>query len=185
MYSLLAIVPFLTTGCGSEEGVQSYKVPRAATSEKSATGEARDYRILGAMYPADDPAWFFKLSGPAEQIAKFEADFDKLAASVQVRDALAVPTFTLPEGWTRGGPREGFVKVAETIKLPGSSLEITVIQSGGGVQQNLDRWIGQVGQSGPSSKYARAFDAVGGKGLRVDVTGPKNPAGGPMMGRKK
>lgn len=180
---ILAVVAFFSTGCGGDEGIQSYRVPRtAAPTEKAAPGGATGYRILGAMYPADDPAWFFKLTGPAEQVAKFEADFDKLAASVQIKDGASLPTFSLPAGWSLGGRKSIH---AETIKLPGSTLEVTVTASAGGAQPNVKRWADQVGQAGVPVNFTKTFDAASGKGLRVDVTGPKNPSGGPMMGRGK
>jgi hypothetical protein len=134
------------------------------------------------MFPADKPIWFFKLMGPAAEMAKFDADFDRLLASVQVKDRATVPGFTLPEGWSRGGPRErGGIAIAETVILPGSRLEVTITQAGGDIMGNAVRWADQVGQTGDPAKFSRTFDAVGGKGLRVDVTGPLNPAKGPMM----
>ncbi|HUR54012.1 MAG TPA: hypothetical protein VMZ71_07765, partial [Gemmataceae bacterium] len=57
----------------------------------------------------------------------------------------------------------------------------------GGLVGNVDRWSGQVGgpevHIGNVGKFTREFPAAGGKGVRVDVKGPKNPAaGGPMTG---
>lgn len=182
-----AFVLALAAGCGSgDDRVGSAREPKD-TSGKSPAAAAPaadgEYRILGAMYPADNPAWFFKFTGPSAEIAKFEADFDKLLASVKIGGGN--PEFTLPAGWTRGGGRDsGFIKVAETIKPPGSSLEATVMAAGGGVKSNVDRWAGQVGMAGDAMSATKTFDAVGVKGLRVDVRGPKNPAGG-MMGGKR
>lgn len=190
---------FLSIGCGSEEGIHSYRVAKPAASTGKAT-TAGAYRILGAAYPADDPVWYFKYTGTAEQIAKYEAEFDKLAASVRLQaDPKAMPTFDLPTGWTRTGPRavsRGGIqlRIDETLKFGTSDApqEITITYvPGGGVRENVGRWLTQVqGNAAKTSvddlaKYTRAFDASGVKGLRVDVSGPKNPAagGGPMMGR--
>ena len=39
--------------------------------------------------------------GPAEQVARYESDFDRLAAGVRLqRDAKQLPEFTVPDGWT-------------------------------------------------------------------------------------
>jgi hypothetical protein len=170
-------------GCGSDDSIRSYNVPRA--SEREARSESGGYRLLGAMFPADSPMWFFKLSGRTEEVAKYEADFDKLIASVKLPPG-GKPQFALPDGWKRGGPRGDIV--AETIKLPSPSLEITITQSQGGVPGNLNRWVGQIGlKPGPDDReqYTRLFDAADGKGLRVDLKGPKDPATmrGPMMKR--
>ncbi|HEX4612505.1 MAG TPA: hypothetical protein VH092_30205, partial [Urbifossiella sp.] len=111
-------------------------------------------------------------------------------AGIRYKDEKAVPDFALPDGWKVGGPREGFVKVAQTIKLPDPALEVTVVASGGGVKQNLDRWVGQLGHKAGATdrgRFTKPVDAAGGKVLRVDIRGPKNPnaGGGPMMGKTR
>jgi hypothetical protein len=179
-------------GCGGGEGVKAYSVPRQAeATAKEATGP---YRLLGAMVPADDPVWFFKLSGPTDGLTKYEGGFDQLMASIRYKDEKAVPDFTAPEGWKLGGPRTTVkmgvaVKVDQTVTLPDPSLELTVSTSGGGVGQNLDRWVGILGhKASPSdrARFTKVVDSAGGKVLRVDIRGPKNPnAGGPMMGKMR
>jgi hypothetical protein len=186
------VLPFLVlfaasaAGCGGGDGITSYSVPRAAEpSAKEVTGA---YRLLGAMVPADDPVWFFKLSGSTDALTKYEGGFDQLVTSIKFKNSEAPPEFTVPEGWKLGGPRAGFVKVEQTVKLPDPSLEVTLVASGGGVGQNLDRWVGMLGQkAGPSdrARFAKAVDSAGGKVLRIDIRGPKNPnaPAGPMMGK--
>jgi hypothetical protein len=186
--AILMFVPILAAGCGSGEGVTSYRVPKA-TERDAPRSAAGDFRMLGLMVPADDPAWFFKFSGPADQIEKYVADFDAIAASIKLAPGGGVPEFTLPEGWKRGGPRGGFVPVAETLNPPGGNgLEVTITQSAGGVPANLGRWVGQIGlRSGADdvAKYTRTIDAKGVKVLLVDLRGPSDPATkrGPMMAR--
>lgn len=175
-------------GCSSGDGVHSYTVPR--TSEKS--GPAAEYRILGAIYPADNPVWYFKLTGTAAELAKHEADFDKFAASVKLKPDGSVPDFKLPDGWARGGPRSVSrmgvtVTFDETVKF--GPNELTISKAEGGTLQNVDRWAKQVGIPGVTpdtlKQYTREFAADGTKGVRVDVVGKSNPAGGPMMGGKR
>lgn len=173
-------------GCGGDD-VRSYHAPRAAApSAREVTGK---YRLLGAMVPADDPVWFFKLSGPADALAPHEAGFDALVASIKHKGEAAHPEFAVPPGWKLGGPRSGFVPVAETVKLPDGALEVTVVKSGGGVDQNLDRWVGMLGHKGgvgDRERFTKGVAAAGGKVLRVDIRGDKNPnAGGPMMGKTR
>ncbi|MBX9622269.1 MAG: hypothetical protein K2X82_00490 [Gemmataceae bacterium] len=198
---VLALAALAAAGCSDAPGVHSYRTPKSTEPRgpgPAAPGPtAGDYRILGAVYPADQPVWFFKLTGPADQLARHEADFDKLAASVRLQGD-AVPAFDLPPGWMLTGPRSvsrGGVTVTfdQTVKLgpPDAPLELTISKSGGGIAQNVSRWAGQVGQQvGPADldKVTRPFDAAGVKGVRVDVRGPQNPSGGmggPMMGGKR
>lgn len=188
--ALIAAVLSLVSlsGCGGGDEVRSYKVPKASDrGEKggpAAAAAGGEYRILGVMYPADDPVWFVKFTGPADKIARREAEFDKLAASVKLQaNPEAVPTFTLPsDEWKPAGPRSIH---AQTIRVDG--LEVTITTSRGGAEGNAVRWAGQVGHPAAKDwkKYTREITADGGKGVRVDVTGPQNPSAGgmpPMMG---
>lgn len=177
-------------GCGGGDGIRSYSVPRTAEpTSKEVTGP---YRLLGVMVPADDPVWFFKLSGPTNTLTKYEAGFDQLVSSIRHKDDKTVPDFAAPDGWKIGGPRVSTkmgvtVKLDQTISLPEPGLELTVSTSGGGVGQNLERWVKMLGhKAGPSDRmlFTKAVDAAGGKVLRVDIRGSSNPSGGgPMMGK--
>lgn len=194
--ALVAGVALAPAGCGGD-GVNSYTVPKTTEPSRSAPGGdphagaggpvagAGNYRILGAMYPAGQPGWFwfFKFAGPADQIGAQEANFDALAKSVKFGgDPRAVPTFTIPTGWERAGPRDlGVVRFDEVLKVNG--LECTVSMAGGGAEGNLSRWAGQVGAS--PANATTEFDANGVKALRVDLRGPKNPVGGMGKGGPK
>ena len=195
-FALLAGLALVPAGCSGGDGVKSYDAPKTSESGKRDAGgpaaanpaAGGDYRILGAMYPAENPQWFFKLTGPADALTPFEGGFDKLLASVSLPNGS--PEFDTPEGWTRGPGRAGIV--IATIRTPDNKYEVTITSSTGGVVPNLKRWaVDQLGM--PSfgaqdvDKYTKVVDAKGVKGRRVDLRGPKNPAaaGGPMMMGKK
>jgi hypothetical protein len=191
-------------GCGTEESIRTYDLPKAEkyTAHETPPGE---YRLLGAMFPADEPEWFFKFAGKAEQVAKYEAEFDKLLTTVRMvppkkKDPHAepdVPEFETPAGWIRTGPRvvsrEGMpIRIQETLRFGSAEepMEVTITYSRGSVLDNVGRWATQVGHPYPRSeelpRISRRVEAVGVRGLRVDLDGPKNPAaaGRPkMMGR--
>lgn len=197
--ALVACAGLVPVGC-SGDGVNTYTVPRTTdpTRDDGVKPESGEYRILGALYPADRPEWYFKFTGTAEQVASHEADFDKLAKSVKLKaDPNAVPDFTLPTGWARTGPRvvtqQGVqIKTDEVVKFgpPAAPLEMTISYiPGGGTTRNLGRWAGQLGMTNLTEeklkKATTVFDATGTKGLRVDLSGPKNPSGGgPFMGKQ-
>lgn len=184
--ALLACVGLVPAGCGGPDPVESYKAPKSTERERknlTPEPEAGEYRILGAMYPTGQPGWYwyFKFVGPADKVGAHEAEFDKLARSVRLQaDPSKLPSFDVPEGWTRTGPRvdsRGMVQVRfdEVLKIGG--LECTVSHVGGGKEFNLDRWAGQVGAApADAAKATTEFDAGGVKALRVDLKGSKNPA---------
>ncbi len=177
---LLALI-----GCGPSDEVRTYQVPKSKEKEAAEPAAGGEYRILGAMFPADGPAWFFKLTGKADALAAHQDEFDKFLASVKFPDGPSKPpAYDLPAGWKSSGPQG---MRADTIRLGPADqpLELTVIAAMGGAQENVKRWAGQLGTTADFGKATREITTAGGvKGLRVDLTGPKNPAGagGPFMG---
>ncbi|MFO0799128.1 MAG: hypothetical protein U0804_16795 [Gemmataceae bacterium] len=171
-------------GCGGADGVKSYHAPRAAVA--TAPVNSGKYRLLGAMVPADDPVWFFKLSGDADELARYEPGFDALIKSVRFKGEKAPPEFTPPDGWKIGPGRAGIVR--QTVLPPGTKLDVTVVYSLGGVAENLERWVKMLGNApaaGDEVRYTTKVDAAGGPVRRVDIRGNKNPSAAPMMGKMR
>src|SRR5262245_23695525 len=97
--ALIACVALVPVGCGGGEGVNSYNVPKTTdTGRGGPIAAGGEYRILGGMFPADDPEWFFKLAGPADALNTYEAGFEQLLGSVSLQPGGAPPDFTPPEG---------------------------------------------------------------------------------------
>lgn len=193
-FALVAGLVFGVVGCSGGDGVQMYTAPKEGGGPAQQPGgggaAAGEYRILGGIYPADDPQWFFKLTGPADDLAKYDADFDKLLASVSL-PANGPPKFDAPEGWKVGPGRAGIV--VATVRTPDGKYEVTVTSSTGGVVPNLKRWaVEQLGQKSfgqeDAAKVTKVVEAKGVKGLKADLRGPNNPGGGmggPRMGGGK
>jgi hypothetical protein len=195
---LVAVFSLGLFGCGKDESIYSYDVPKPTpyAGQQPIPG---DYRILGAMFPADNPIWFFKFSGRSEDVARYEAEFDKLLATVKLMPDKTgngmnpsdpvPPQFVVPPDWTRLGERivrrEGITtRIYETLRFgpPESPGEITLTLSGGSVLDNIGRWAAQLGLPQPKVEdlpnFTRLVHADGVTGLRVDLAGPNNPAGG-------
>jgi hypothetical protein len=177
--ALLACAAIVPVGCGGPDPVESYKAPKSTEREKKDLGgEAGEYRMFGAMYPADNPVWFFKFSGPANAVSKYEEDFDKILASVKFTGEKL--DFTAPAGWQRGGGRAG--GVVATAKTPDGKYEVSLTHLPGmaaGVEGNLNRWVKQIGlKPGLSdvATYTKNIESNGVKGVRVDLKGPNDPA---------
>jgi hypothetical protein len=184
----VAAVVFAAGGCGESDEIKTTKVPKAAAEAK--TESAGEYRIIGAMFPADEPQWFFKLAGPADKLEPIAPEFEKMLKTVRFPNGLKnAPVWDMPAGWQSGGPNPGKMAV-DTIRLgpPESPLEATLTQVGGEPVANVGRWAGQVGVTGFTAadlpKYTKPLEAQNIKGLWADVRGPKNPAAarGPFMG---
>jgi hypothetical protein len=185
----LAVVCGITS-CEPAETVRSYTVSRSS-GKLTLPESAAEYRILGAMYPADNPAWFFKLTGKATELAKHTEAFDNFLQSIRFPNGPSgEPQWTLPQGWREGASRMVMGIPLKTIDLgpAEAALQLTISQAGGGLQGNLERWAGQVGAPATPPELAIQTRIVtttaGEKLLRVDLTGPKNPASSrpPFMG---
>ena len=181
----------LTTGCGPADTVATYKVAKPdepARPTPPPSVDAGEYRFLGAMFPADDPVWFVKFAGPADAVAAQADKFDAFLKSFKVK--AGTPEWTLPEGWTDGPTRDAMGITIRTVKAGtgDAAVELTVSRAGGGVVGNVNRWAGQVGASTDGDtivKYTKPISSADEvPGVKVDVSGPKNPAAarGPFMG---
>lgn len=182
----LCVLLLALCGCGGEEPIQSYTVPRQAEPVR------KNYRILGAVYPQNEPVWYFKFTGSEDDLKKHEADFGRLLASVQMPIGDKPPEFKLPPGWINIGERiterGGVTNKTDAVLKIGSkdsALEVTVNKNTGDLKQNLIRWADQVDAEYDPETITNLtlFPANGVNGLRVDFVGHKNPAagGGPMM----
>ena len=151
---MLAAAPFLL-GCGSSDEIRTYPIPKESTvvagaseSQPAEGTEAKPaeatHRMMGAILPVGDQAWFFKVVGP---ISAMDAQADKIAEffkTVNLKTGEQRPTWKAPEGWQEGGPSP---MRAATITIPaeGDPLELTVTTFGGGLLSNVNRWRGQLG----------------------------------------
>lgn len=162
------------TGCGGPD-VRSYVVPKPHDVPGFAPETATEFRILGAMVPAENPVWFFKAAGSASQIAAFEADFDAFLKSLTFPGGPGQPPkWSVAEGVKTGPPRE-FRYATLLFPVNGQTVELAVSEAKGGLQANLDRWAGQVGAK--STDGATSPVTLGPvAGLKVSLVGPKNPS---------
>src|SRR5262249_7971452 len=94
-----ALAALLLAGCESEQ-VQAYRVPKGETPP----GPPAGVRRLGPVSPAGEQSWFFKLSGPIDEVTRQEKPFEDFVRTVALADGK--PTWTTPEGW-RQQPGEG------------------------------------------------------------------------------
>jgi hypothetical protein len=179
---------FALAGCGQREQIRSYDVAKTSQKAGETATTGGEYRILGAMFPADEPKWFFKLTGPADALAAHQTEFDQFLKSVRFPDGAGKPPkYDLPAGWKSAGPRDvGGITITDTITFGPAErpLKMTVTPAMGGVKANVQRWAGQVGGTADPTKSTHEITTASGvKGVRVDVSGPKNPTmgGGPFM----
>ena len=152
---LSALVSFIV-GCGKPAQIQTYTVPKepqppvaatpGAPATKAPSGEPTD-RMLAAILPSGQQAWFFKAVGPIADIDKNEKAINDFFKALTI-GADGRAAWKLPEGWKEEAGTGGF-RLA-TIVIPSDKrLEITVNATPWpGTQEsllmNINRWRGQL-----------------------------------------
>ncbi|QEF96684.1 hypothetical protein Mal15_07120 [Stieleria maiorica] len=194
----LAVLPMLIlalvalAGCEQPEGIVTYKIPKKVP-EQLAPGKDR---LLAVMVPRGEKVWFFKVLGPEDAVARIDDAFKAFVKSVQF-DANDEPVLeSLPDGWRRGGKKPMRFATID-INTPEKQLDLSVSNlSVPGtmddaawddyVQQNVNRWRGQVGLDPSTEKWsggeAMEVDAAQGNAVWVDLVGVPGAGGAGPMG---
>jgi hypothetical protein len=149
-FALLGVLATLALGCAKPFEVTREKVPKAKTPPP---GD----RLLAAMVPLGQQAWFFKLSGKKELVEAQADTFHELLKSLTVKDG--EPEWKTPDSW-KEQPGTGMRKATFVIATGGTldkvneysgnsaaaSLECTVIPLPSiNVLANVNRWRKQIG----------------------------------------
>lgn len=182
---IVALTGLILAGCGQEESIRSYEVAKSAA-------EPQD-RMLGAIVPKGEQAWFFKLTVPTQVAGDLAAPFMTFVKSIQF-DANGSPQWTLPAGWKQG-PGNAMRFATLVVDSSAGSHELTVTSLGMPegdrteyVLANVNRWRNQLGL--PAVTAAQLKDAApqievaGEPAWVVDMEGKMSATGmgGPFAG---
>lgn len=141
-----------TIGCSGTEQIQSYRVPKepkatpVADNGPATAGKPTD-RLLAAILPAGQQAWFFKAVGPIDAMNRQEKAIKEFFGTLSVgADGRAV--WKLPAGWKEQQGASQFVFA--TLELPGDSQVKFTVSSASATDTpekmlaNVNRWRGQL-----------------------------------------
>jgi hypothetical protein len=149
---LAAVLLLPLTGCGQRDQITSYEVLKPEVVDptlvsKPSTEPQSAQQTIGLIFPAGGFSWFFKLTGPQDEVESVEDAFLDFVKTIKLPDREgAEPTWTLPDGWQQlPGSQFRFA----TLRLPspsgsGKPAEISVSQAGGDMLSNVNRWRGQL-----------------------------------------
>ena len=156
--AFLAILVSLVagTGCRKESQITSYNIPKevAPTVGSSESGSAVSVsgqsnattkgRILAAIVVEEPKAWFFKLTGGDEPVARHVDGFREFVASIKFADG--VPEWNLPKGWKQQAG-SGLRFATLNVGQPGLDVSVIALPSNQSVLENVNRWRAQLRQS--------------------------------------
>jgi hypothetical protein len=147
------LVTPLAVGCESQAQIRTYPVkkehatPAASAPQVAASSEATD-RMMGAILPAEDRTWYFKITGPVAAMDKNAEALTAFFQTIRVPAGAEKPQWKTPEGWNE---QPGTGMRAATLMVPSDDkpLELSVIAlptSGapGELLSNVNRWRGQM-----------------------------------------
>lgn len=92
--------------------------------------------------------------------------------------------FDLPNYWQEL-PDQQFVDSKFIIPAENGDMEITLTSMGGGIEANLNRWVGQVGREPGDEPSWSTVDVAGMESRQVDVRGSFNSKVGDNPGTKQ
>jgi hypothetical protein len=168
---IIAATILCALGCGKAEQIQTYTVPKepkvtpATQVTESKPGAPTD-RMLAAILPSGEQAWFFKAVGPIAEIDKHDKEINDFFTTLTL-GANGRATWKLPTGWNEEAGNG--IRLA-TIVIPGDKrLEITVSTANWSDAQksmldNVNRWRGQLQLSpiGPAQLHDVSHEAKAG-----------------------
>lgn len=187
----LGLCAALVVGCNPPEAVRNYNAPREtpttiaspATPPPAPVADGVDRsRMLGVIIPVGPNASrFVKFSGAIDLVTATEAKFDEFVASLRLANPAALPTYTVPAGWTENPPRQ-FVAKSFTVG-PAGTPQVTLSESiSGTLLANVNRWRGEVGLPDVTEaelpKSVTEVTLGDTKAYRIDLRGPAAPSTG-------
>lgn len=178
-------------GCSQEAPIITYQVP----TKMPAVLAAEDTRMIAAILPQKDQAWFFKIMGRESAVDSIDDTFREFVENIEFEDGK--PNLdSVPSDWRKGAART--MRFASfDINTPVQQLDLSVSQLtrmddwSELVVMNVNRWRKQVGLAESQKEWASAetmtwsgseldeFADV--PAIWVDVTGKASDSGPPMM----
>ena len=140
---------------GQQETIRRYVVPKERVAEVAGGTEQlvaerpqgpATHRMLAAIVPMEDQAWFFKLVGPIDDVEALTVPFRSFVESIDFPgNPPGDPEWELPKEWTQ---TSGSGMRFATIRVPGKQkdIELTVIplpisgDQAAYLVSNINRW---------------------------------------------
>ncbi len=153
---LTPVLLSLPLGCSKDEDIKVSLIPKErsglaklrqdprSTNKSPTEGVGQPTRMVVAIFQNPEATWFFKISGPAEQLAATENSWRPFLDTIQFDGNN--PSWDLPSDWATGAEKP--MRYA-TLKIGSFSPPLELAISSLGPNQDLllnaNRWLGQIG----------------------------------------
>ncbi len=150
-YLFVALI-VTAAGCGETDQIRTYSAPKEIkpvaknSSPDTKPGDVTD-RMLAAILPVGEQAYFFKLVGPIADVDAHAKEVNDFFEKIQV-SSNDKPKWQIPDDW-KEQPASAMRLATITIPTSAKPLEISVTAlpwTGGddSLLQNVNRWRGQL-----------------------------------------
>jgi len=185
-FAIVVISSTAVLGCSSGSESTADRGVSASSSDSAAASADADTPRAFWRSAADEPrpGEPSPESQPAAKPTETEPPAQASGPEIRLGPSL---TLTAPEGWVRQTPRIGMIAYeyfAPAAEGDDADGRMTVMEAGGSVEANLDRWIGQFTQpDGSETRDKARIDkkTLAGREVHlVDVSGTYHDAMGPF-----
>lgn len=191
LVGLLTLV-VLHCGCGSNEEIRSYTVPKReilyAANHVQPDSQSRPSevdpaeptdRLLGGIVSNGQQTWYFKLAGPLAAVGKQEAAFRQWIGSMRFADDQSAPQWELPPSWVQssdaGQPLPAVSVEVDGIRLPLSVIQLATGSAPEAILDHVNRWRQQMRLATISldelATQTTAVPVAGGTAILVNLMG--------------
>lgn len=178
--ALFVAIIVAACGCSRHDEIQTYTVKKPLPAD----------RMLAAIVPVGENAWFVKASGSNQQLGDCSDEFRTFVQSIQFGDD-GDPKWELPDGWkveqSSGGIRYATISIDSDIPLELTVTRLPITSSGdldSYILSNINRWRGQLQLRNITLDQlplnSEAVDVAGTKATLVNMVG--NLSASPPMG---
>ena len=176
-----ALLALALAGCREKETIQVIEVPKVPDRGIRTVTSGAPGRLLGAMLPAGERTWIFKVSGPEVFVSGHVEAVRSFIEKVRLEGT--VPKFEVPAGWKEqaAGPMRYKTFVVDSTTQPRVELAISELPGDQDVAANIQRWRGQLKMEKVSDD--KALEGVvdlktpAGTAKWVDLKGTYSPDG--------
>lgn len=153
---LTAVLLSLSLGCSKDDEIRVSLIPKErsglaqlrqdpkSTSNSPTESIGQPTRMVVAIFQHSESSWFFKISGPAEQVAATENSWRPFFDTIKFDGNK--PSWDMPSDWATGAEKP--MRYA-TLKIGSFSPPLELAISSLGPNQDLllnaNRWLGQIG----------------------------------------
>lgn len=154
--SITILLLLLHLGCSKDDDIRVQTIPKERSGlanlrqdpklsiPSSSASTSQSTRMVVAVFQNSEATWFFKISGPAKQVAATETSWKPFLDTVSFDGNK--PSWDMPSDWVTGSEKPMRFATLEIGSLsPPLEMAISSLGPNQDLLLNANRWLGQIG----------------------------------------